>query len=297
MNGLHIDKTHWKEYEDIVFEECKNCIPCDNIQKNVHQKGQYSKRSRQIDIFIEQTIKGRTVKTVIDCKYYNRKVNVKKVESFIGMIDDLNVDRGIIISDMGYTKAALDRAYYNPKHIELDIYSLNDFKGQFQSLAAIPHAGEYGVFLIAPLGYCIDGCKNEFSLCTLYQKGLTFKEATKNFEFAYVNIWVKDNEIQTLTDLNNFQIATMKDQHKIFRYEMISTNLLQKEPVLIRIAEYDNKPFIEITGIIEFKKFLFFVVWFCPENTKKRNLRKLEILLSRIVPINIIQDNEQTTYK
>ena len=287
MNDITIDKTGWKKYEDAVFEECKISFPYDHIQKNVYRKGRYSKRSRQIDVVLEQTINEQAVTTIIDCKYYNRKVDVKKVESFIGMMDDLNADRGVIISDIGYTKAALDRAYYNPKHIELDIYSLNDFKGQFQSLAAFPYSGKHGVFLVAPLGYCIDGKKNGFSLCTLYQKGLSFEEATANYEFAYSNIVEKNIKISSVHDLNDFQIALMRDHYSTFDYKLINSEIICTRPTLIRIAEYDSKPFVEITGIIEFDNFLFFVVWFCAKNTIKRNLRKLELLLSRAVPVNI----------
>lgn len=287
MNGIHLDKVSWKEYEDIIFVECKANFPNDSIQKNVQQKGRYSKRSRQIDILIEQTFNGRTIKTVIDCKYYNRKVDVKKVESFIGMIDDLNVDRGILITDLGYTKAALDRAYFNPRHIELDIYSINDFKEKFQSSIAIPYVSKYGVFIIAPLGYCIDCSRNGFSQCTLYQKGLTFEEAAANYEFSYAGIYMKSNEVSSVFDLNDSQVLSMKNHYRKFRYEMINPEITPKEPILIRLAEYDNKPFIEITGIIEFEDFLFFVVWFCTKNTKMRNLRKLEVLLSRTIPVNI----------
>ena len=281
------DITNWETYEDIVFEECKANFPNDRIQKNVHLKGKYSKRSRQIDIIIEQTIGDQTVTSIIDCKYYNRKVDVKKVESFIGMVEDLEADRGILITNSGYTKAALDRAHYNPQHIELDIYSLNDFKEKFQSSAAFPYAGKHGVFIIAPLGYCIDGSKNGFSLCTLYQKGLTFEEAAMNYEIAYANIWIKDEKASTVSALNDSQVLSMKNHYKKFRYEMIDPEIKPSRPVLIRLAEYDNKPFVEITGIIEFTDFLFFVVWFCTENTIKRNLRKLEFLLFRTIPVRI----------
>lgn len=287
MNDITLDKTDWKRYENIIYEECKIDYPNARIQKDVHIKGRYSKRSRQIDILLEQRIKEQTITTIIDCKYYNRKVDVKKVEAFIGMVDDLDADRGIIISDRGYTKAALDRAYYNPRHIELDIYSLNEFKEQFQSTAAFPYSGEHGVFLMAPLGYCIDGKRNGFSLCTLYQKGLTFEEAANTHEFAYTNIVEKDEYVYSIFDLNDNQILSMKDYYKTFNYEMIPAEIIHTRPIAIRVARYDHKPFNEVTGIIDFTDFLFFVVWFCLENTLKRTLRKMELLLSRTIPINV----------
>jgi hypothetical protein len=44
---------------------------------------------------IEYETGGNTIRIVVDCKLYNRKLNVNDVESFIGMIEDIGADKGI----------------------------------------------------------------------------------------------------------------------------------------------------------------------------------------------------------
>ena len=103
---------------------------------------------------------------------------------------------------------------------------------------------------MAPLGYCIDGKRNGFSLRTLYQKGLTFEEAANTHEFAYTNIVEKDEYVYSIFDLNDNQILSMKDYYKTFNDEMIPAEIIHTRPIAIRVARYDHKPFNEVTGII-----------------------------------------------
>lgn len=47
---------------------------------------------------------------MIDCKDYKDPVDVKDVEAFIAMIDDLGVTKGAIVSASGFSQAAIQRA-------------------------------------------------------------------------------------------------------------------------------------------------------------------------------------------
>ena len=86
----------WRDYEKIVLEECHRVFCNSTIKYNVHIKGIYSKRIRQIDVLI-QTSSGAIY--VIDTKKYSLKVDVKAVESFIGMVKDVGANYGIIVSE------------------------------------------------------------------------------------------------------------------------------------------------------------------------------------------------------
>ena len=77
---------NWKEYELEVFEACELYFSHAKVKMNATKLGLYSKTNRQIDILIEETIGGNINKIVIDCKLYNKKVDVKSVESFISMV-------------------------------------------------------------------------------------------------------------------------------------------------------------------------------------------------------------------
>lgn len=67
---------------------------------------------RQIDIlvtgdFASGLLKNRTA--AIDCKCYGRKINVTHAENFIGLIDDIQTDFGILITTKGWSEAAEKR--------------------------------------------------------------------------------------------------------------------------------------------------------------------------------------------
>jgi hypothetical protein len=280
---------NWSKYEDEVFDSCKIHFRDAIVSKNVKRKGQYSKRQRQIDILIEEEIAGNKIITIIDCKYYSRKVDVKKVESFIGMLDDLDATRGVLITEFGYTKSALERAYNNPLYLELDIFSLDAFRHVFQATLAFPYSGENSVVLVAPMGFIVDGQRNGFSLCTLYQRGLTLDEAMEKKEFAYVNFWEKTKECNSIEQLIAIQEEYMKEELIIQELNYQKLSIRKNTKSIIRIAVIKNYPTLEITGFVEFDNFIFFCVWFSERNVLKRNTRKLETLLKNIIPIEIRQ--------
>ena len=278
---------NWSEYENEVFEACKLHFRDANVIKNVKRKGRYSKRQRQIDVIVEQEIADNTVLTVIDCKFYTRKVDVKKVESFIGMLDDLGAARGILITEVGYTKAALERAYNNPLYLELDIFTLDKFRHNFQAMLAFPYSDNNAVILVAPMGFIVDGKKNGFSLCTLYQIGLTLEEAMKKKEFSYVDFWKKTEECSSLEQLIRDQEEYMKASLEINNLSYRELSIRNDAKTIIRIADIKNYPAIEMTGFVEFDNFIFFCVWFSEKNVMKRNTRKLETLMKNIIPANV----------
>jgi len=135
---------NWKLYEEEVFKTLKLFYPDAKIEKNLKKKGLYSKKERQVDIYIEDIVGGSTIKIYVECKFYNKPIDVKTVESFISMASDLQADIGLMISEKGYTKTAIKRAFYNPENIELDILSLAELK-HLQGNLALPYSGENAV--------------------------------------------------------------------------------------------------------------------------------------------------------
>ena len=101
----------WKKYEWLVTK-----IYYDNIQSedvkveyNIRVRGLLSHQLRQVDILItEKHDSGKRI-AIVDCKNYKTKVNIKKVEEFIGMCEDIQANFGIIISAVGFTAGAEKR--------------------------------------------------------------------------------------------------------------------------------------------------------------------------------------------
>lgn len=111
----------WKKYEDQIFLKLHREFPNSEILKNQKIQGIYSKRIRQIDILIKGEICGKNIFGIIDCKNFSRKLDIKIIESFIGLLEDINANIGIIITNKGYTKGAKSRISNYSRDIRLDV--------------------------------------------------------------------------------------------------------------------------------------------------------------------------------
>ena len=74
--------------------------------------GRYSHTNRQIDVLIESYIAGKKIRLIVDGKYFNKNIDVKAVEAFISMVEDVDAKQGILITSKGFSAAAINRAYY-----------------------------------------------------------------------------------------------------------------------------------------------------------------------------------------
>lgn len=82
-----------------------------SVTPNTSLKGTISGVARQIDILIEGRWDADLERRIIfDAKLRKRKVDVKDVESFEGMMRDVRASRGVLICSSGYTEAAKRRA-------------------------------------------------------------------------------------------------------------------------------------------------------------------------------------------
>lgn len=100
----------WRDYEGQVFEKFREKYPNQEILFNQNIVGRYSLVERQIDILIKASIADSVQIGVFDCKKFNKKIDVKTVDSMIGYMDDLNANYGGIITCRGFSKAAINRA-------------------------------------------------------------------------------------------------------------------------------------------------------------------------------------------
>ncbi len=281
---------NWKDYENEICDHFKNEYPDATITHNTTLHGRYSFTDRQVDILIEDYIAGNRFIIIIDGKFFSKKIDVKCVESFIGMVNDIGAHKGLVITSKGYSKAAIQRAYNDPIDIELDILNFDDLD-KYQSFGAIPHTGKTGVVLPAPFAWVVDAKPEDKVLCYLYQRGLSIKEAKKRFEFMYVNFWKKTNDIKTIGELIKFQNERIMASNPDAKLNIIKTINRKDAKTKIREADIPRYHGLEITGYVEFEKFIFFCVLFTTKEFRNKNLRKLEYILGKIIPLNIEFDN------
>jgi tetratricopeptide (TPR) repeat protein len=131
----------------------------------------------------------------------------------------------------------------------------------------------------------------------LYQRGLSIKEAKKRFEFMYVNFWKKTNDIKTIDELIKFQNERIMASNPDAKLNIIKTINRKDAKTKIREADIPRYHGLEITGYVEFEKFIFFCVLFTTKEVRNKNLRKLEYILGKIIPLNIKFDNAKIIEK
>ncbi|HHV29827.1 MAG TPA: restriction endonuclease [Clostridium sp.] len=103
--------NEWKSYEWLVtkiYHDQMHSIDID-VKYNQRIRGELSDQLRQIDILITENRDNNEFITIIDCKHHNGKIDIKGVEEFLGMCEDVGAKNGILISKEGFTSGAIRR--------------------------------------------------------------------------------------------------------------------------------------------------------------------------------------------
>ncbi|MBX5017525.1 MULTISPECIES: restriction endonuclease [Rhizobium] len=119
--GAHAGKTSadFKGLEELVAKIQKTLAPQAEVLHNVKLDGHSSKRKRQIDVLVRDRIGQYEILIVIECKDYKSPVDVKGVEEFSGLVQDVRAQKGVLVCPRGFTKAAKQRA----QSLQMDLYS------------------------------------------------------------------------------------------------------------------------------------------------------------------------------
>lgn len=164
----------WKEFEELAASIQKELSPQAKVSHNVRLEGKRSRTERQIDILVEQDVSPYSIRIVVDCKDHKDPVDVKDVEMFIGLVEDVGANKGAMVAASGFTPAAKTRA----KDAGVDVYRLVDTKStKWSAYVTIPCVMreafiESFSFTFRSIGQCrIANC--DFRLMTLYRAGNT----------------------------------------------------------------------------------------------------------------------------
>ena len=281
------NKMDWRKYEFEIFDTFKRVYPNTTIKFNQKIKGRFSKVDRQIDILIEGRIAGKKFRLVIDGKYYSKKIDVTQVDSFISMVEDIEAVQGILITSRGYSKAAINRAYYGPSDIELDILNFDELKN-FQCIQAIALNNMHGAIIPAPFGWIVDVEKRDLFIATIYQRGMSFDKATKESEFIYINIISYDEKTKSIDEVLDFNKKISLSNYSKPTFEVLPTieRVDHKKTILSKILRVDTK-LEEYSAFIDFEVFCVICVLFTHKEVSSKNIRKLEYVIERLMPIEI----------
>lgn len=107
--------SDWRDYEleihDLLAGKAE---PGAVIDFDVKRPGHLSGTDRQIDVWLGGTLAGGVVPNrvtlAVDCKCWSSTVNVPDVERFIGTLEDVQADIGLLVTTTGFSRAAQRRA-------------------------------------------------------------------------------------------------------------------------------------------------------------------------------------------
>ncbi|WP_299256390.1 restriction endonuclease [uncultured Aquimarina sp.] len=126
------DSLDWREYEAItkyIYETLGKefgvtILGYGNSCKVTGKSG----NSHQIDVLTLQSNGVNQIRTAIECKYLKKKVNKDTVMKVLSIIQDAQIDKGVIVSKSGFTRDSVDFAReYNIGLVELREADEKDF--------------------------------------------------------------------------------------------------------------------------------------------------------------------------
>ena len=79
-----------------------------SIHRNVSLPGMDG--ARQIDVLITSKVAGIEIKTIVECKDYNKKVDVKVIDGFHSVMQDVGAHKGVVVSRKGFSSTAIKKA-------------------------------------------------------------------------------------------------------------------------------------------------------------------------------------------
>ena len=145
MSGDNI--LDWKTYESItkyIYETLgkQSGVTIKGHGTNYKVTGK-SKVQHQIDVLTMHSDGIHTYQTAIECKYWEKKIDKDIVMKLSEIIEDANINKGVIVSKNGFTKDGIEYAKYKniglvtlrewnendqdstPKEVELGILQIN----------------------------------------------------------------------------------------------------------------------------------------------------------------------------
>ncbi|HMI04879.1 MAG TPA: restriction endonuclease [Pedobacter sp.] len=105
-----------------IFEMYYKKYPTATFERNVMMDTKYGKR--EVDVLITVPISDYNFQIVVEARDFNSKLSIDKIDGFHSKLGDLKVDKGIIVSKLGFSSKAINKA----KALDIGLYSLREQK-------------------------------------------------------------------------------------------------------------------------------------------------------------------------
>lgn len=184
------------ELEQLVQKIQKQLAPKAEVLHNVKMPGRLCGQDRQIDVLVREKVGQYEINIIIECKDHKRAIDVKGVEEFSGLLDDVGAQKGVLVCPMGFSELAKKRAL----GLQIDLYSPFDTDShKWQVSASMPAicsfksvAISFGVSMSAPLPFRI--------LPNFFSKNVVYDNKEKELGTCYSKIVERWNNGE-LTDV------------------------------------------------------------------------------------------------
>ena len=130
----------WRVYEKVIAD-LEESYPNCTVERNHRVRGRHSDALREVDVWISGRVGRHEVHIAVDCKCYTDPVDVKEIESFLGMVDDIGADKAVLVSTSGFSAAAQRRAQAGKIDIQIipfDELEDFDFSEYLSDLCQVP---------------------------------------------------------------------------------------------------------------------------------------------------------------
>ena len=125
----------FKDLEILVAKIQQQLAPEAKVAHNAKLLGRHTGVLRQIVVLVQENIGQYTLSIVIDSKDYKVPVDLKGVEEFHGLVDDVGAQKGVMVCPAGFTAAAKKRA----TGLQIELYSPVDTDPhKWKAKASIP---------------------------------------------------------------------------------------------------------------------------------------------------------------
>lgn len=108
----------WRDLEQLTANIQRGLAPDADIEHDARVMGRLTETERQVDVLVRQQIGQYLMLIAIDCKDYKHPVDVKGVEEFKGLVEDIGAHKGVLVCPAGFTSTAKKRA----KGLGIELY-------------------------------------------------------------------------------------------------------------------------------------------------------------------------------
>ncbi len=123
---------NWQAYQEALFEKLVSEFPEPEFRvvaepdDETRRQGRFSQIPRKADIIVFRNSASPEPYLVAEAKRHGRRLDVKHIEAFMGMLQDLDIHWGIIASPQGASKAAKRRAAAPSTKVRVDVLSYDE---------------------------------------------------------------------------------------------------------------------------------------------------------------------------